>query len=48
MKAVSKVSQWGLTAGNTYNVSITDLNCYVVTLESGFKTVIGQGHFVKT
>lgn len=47
MKAIAKITDFGLTKGTEYNVSITDLKCYVVTLEYGFKTVVSQGHFNK-
>ena len=47
LTAVSKVSNFGLIKNRAYKVAITDLKCYHVTLESGFKIVVPQSNFYK-
>lgn len=45
MFLTSKVTNFGLIAGETYRVSYTDLNCVRVTLPNGFKTTVALVHF---
>lgn len=47
LTAVSKVNNFGLVKNKEYKVAITDLECYLVTLESGFKIVVSQSNFYK-